>query len=186
MAPSRSPTRTPIYATAAVLVALATGLTTVTLIGSAQRRDDRAIYLRYERALLPALKEGGRIVVQQMRPSLPELSDGKLSRQTAIERAAGWQSAFRQIRADVIGLDPPPFLGDIERRWIAAIDAYLEISDAFVAAATATGAERTTLLDRAVAAGVRADKLFDRAAKVMQSHRRRLGLRTTHDLPDPA
>jgi hypothetical protein len=86
----------------------------------------------------------------------------------------------------VIALDPPPFLDDVERRWTAAIDVYLEIPALFEQAAAVTGAARTTLLDRAVAAGQRADKLFDRAASAMQAHRRRLGLGPTHDLPDPA
>ncbi|MGH2795196.1 MAG: hypothetical protein ACRDKG_12930 [Actinomycetota bacterium] len=176
----------PIYATVAVLAALAIGLTTVALVGSAQRRDDRAAYLRYERALLPSLKEGGRIVVQQIRPSLPDLSEGKIDQRTAIERASGWRGAFTQIQADVIALEPPSFLGDVERIWVSALAAYLEIPDAFQAAADAAGAERTSLLERAIGAGRRADSLFDRAASLMQAHRRRLGLGASPDLPDPA
>jgi hypothetical protein len=177
--------RAPIYATAAVLIALAAGLTTVALVGSAQRRDDRAAYLRYERAIMPSLREGGRIVVQQMRPSIPDLSEGKIGRREALERAAGWTGALQRIRADVAVLDPPSFLGDVERRWIGALDAYLQIPSVFERAAAAQGAERTALLDRAVTTGNRADELFDRAASVMQSHRRRLGLGPSLDLPDP-
>jgi hypothetical protein len=183
---TRSRSRAPLYATIAVFLVLAVGLTSVALVGSAQRRDDRAAYLRYERALLPSLKEGGRIVLQQMRPSLPDLGGGKLDRQTAIQRATGWRRAFQQIRADVRALTPPGFLGDVERRWTSALDTYLLIPDLFEQAATATGTSRTQTLDRAVAAGMRADDLFDRAASVMQAHRRRLGLGATRDLPDPA
>ena len=182
---TRSRSRAPLYATAAVLLGLAIGLTSVALVGSAQRRDDRAAYLRYERALQPALKEGGRIVVQQMRPSIPDLGAGKLDRRTAVERASGWRRAFRQIRVDVVALVPPGFLGDIELRWTRALDAYLSIADLFEQAAAATGPSRTQTLDRAVAAGTRADTLFDRAASVMQAHRRRLGLGPTGELPDP-
>jgi len=182
---NRSRSRAPLYATFAVLCALAIGLTSVALVGSAQRRDDRAAYLRYERALLPSLKEGGRIVLQQMRPSLPDLGGGKLDGQTAVQRAAGWRRAFQKIRADVVALRPPGFLGDIERRWTKALDTYLLIPDLFEQAATSTGPSRTEALDNAVAAGMRADELFDRAASVMQAHRRRLGLGATRDLPDP-
>jgi hypothetical protein len=186
MAGPGSRSRAPIYATVAVLIALAVGLTAVALIGSTQRRDDRAAYLRYERAILPSLREGGRIVVQQMRPSIPDLSEGRIDRQNARGRASGWRAAFAQLRAHVIALDPPSFLGDVERRWVRAIDAYLQIPTFFEQAAAATGERRTALLDRAVAAGNRADDLFDAAASVMQAHRRRLGLGVTHELPDPA
>lgn len=186
MAGSRSGNRAPIYATAAVLIALAIGLTLVAMVGSAQRRDDRAAYLRYERAILPSLRGGGRIVVQQMRPSLLELSEGKIMPQTAIERAAGWRSAFSRIRSDVLAQDPPSFLGDVEARWSAAFDAYLEIPGIFEQSAQAGGSDRTRLLDAAASAGTRADTLFDRAAAVMQSHRRRLGLGATTSPPDPS
>jgi hypothetical protein len=183
---ARSRGRAPIYATVAVLGALAIGLTSVALVGSAQRRDDRAAYLRYERALLPALKEGGRIVVEQMRPSFPDLGGGKIDRRTAVERASGWREAFQRIRKDVIAPVPPGFLGDVEVRWTRALNTYLEIPTLFEQAAVATGSLRTQALDRAVEVGKRADALFDRAASVMQAHRRRLGLGPTHDLPDPA
>jgi hypothetical protein len=178
--------RWPVIATVAVLAGLAAGATAVALVGSAQRRDDRAAYLRYERALLPALREGGRIVQQEMKPSLRELGDGSITQKLAVDRATAWYRQFTMILADVGTLRPPSFLGDVERRWVAAIVAYRKISTLFEQAAKQPGAARVKLLEQAAAAGSRADALFDDASRVMQLHRRRLGLGATGRLPDPA
>jgi len=175
----------PIIATVAVLTGLAAGATAVALVGSAQRRDDRAAYLRYERALLPSLREGGRIVQQEMKPSLRALPTGEISRSVALERAASWREEFNQVLRDVTALSPPSFLGDVERRWVATIDAYRSVADLFAQSANLEGADRTLLLDRAATAGARADDLFDGASSVMQFHRHRLGLGSTSSLPNP-
>jgi hypothetical protein len=176
----------PIIATAAVLLGLAAGATGVALVGSAQRRDDRAAYLGYERALLPSLREGGRIVQEEMKPSLRELADGQLTPAMALERATAWQGEMTKILADVVALDPPSFLGSVEGSWKGAIVLYRGIADLFKQAAKGTGAERTRLLAEAAATGTRADAAFDRASAMMQFHRRRLGLGATSHLPDPA
>jgi hypothetical protein len=176
----------PIIATIAVLGGLAVGATAVALAGSAQRRDDRAAYLRYERALLPSLRDGGRIVQQEMKPSIRELGDGELTQKTALERAGAWRAQFARILADVKALDPPGFLVGIEPRWGRAVDAYAQIADMFTRAVDASGTERSRLLEQVAAIGTRADSLFDDASRVMQFHRRRLGLGSTSKLPDPA
>ena len=178
--------RWPIVATAAVLVGGALGATAVALVGSAQRRDDRKAYLRYESAVLPIVREGGRVVQQEMKPSIRELGGNEITQKTAVDRAAGWRAVFTRIGADLIALDPPGFLGDIGRRWSIAVDGYLKIPDLFDQAAKQTGSARAALLAQAAAAGDSADKLFDDAAGVLQYHRRRLGLGSTSQLPDPA
>jgi hypothetical protein len=175
-----------ILATIAVLGGLAVGATAVALVGSAQRRNDRVAYLRYERAILPPLREGGRIVQQEMKPSLRELADAKITEAEALGRATAWRVELSKLLADVTALDPPSFLGDIEVRWRAAIAGYRQIPDLFELAARQTGAVRGRLLEQAADAGTRADKLFDKASAVMQFHRRRLGLGSTAHLPDPA
>ena len=170
----------------AVLIAGGIGATAVFLVGSAQRRDDRRAILAYERSLTSPLREGGRIVQEEMKPSLGELASGELSSAAALGRASAWRRVLEGVRSDVSALTPPSFLGDIEQRWKAAMDGYLAAADLFGRAASAgPGAERTRLLSEAANAGTRADKLFDAAAAVIQSHRRRLGLGPTTSLPDP-
>ena len=186
MTTSTSRRRWPVIATAVVLLGAAVGATAVALVGSAQRRDDRESYLRYESAVLPLVREGGRVVQQEMKPSIRELGAGEITERMAHDRVAGWRTAFTRLGADLMALDPPGFLGDIERRWTAAVDGYLKIPDLFERAVTQTGDARARLLTEAAAAGESADKLFDDAAAVMQYHRRRLGLGSTSQLPDPA
>jgi hypothetical protein len=175
-----------IVATIAVLGGLAVGATAVALVGSAQRRDDRAAYLGYERAVLPSLREGGRIVQQEMKPSLRELAEGEIAQEAALERATAWRGELAKVLAEVVALRPPSFLGDIEARWTAAIAGYRQIPGLFEQASRQTGPARARLLEQAAGAGARADKLFDKASAVMQFHRRRLGLGSTAHLPDPA
>jgi hypothetical protein len=168
-----------------VVVVGAIGATSVFLAGSAQRRDDRAAYLRYERAALIPIQSGGRLTEQEMKPSLAELGDGRITAAAALERARAWRFAFENVRKELSELDPPSFLGDITHKWSVAIDGYLVIVTRFEEAARATGAERRRLITAAADAGNAADDLFDDAARVMQIHRRRLGLGGTHSLPDP-
>ena len=183
---SRRTKRTAIIASVALVVLGALGATAVFVIGSAQRRDDRASYLRYERAILVPIKDGGRLVEQEIKPSFSDLENGSLSASEAIGRADAWRGDLRQDRARMVSLTPPAFLRGIQTLWASAMNAYLVIPDLFARAARASGSERTGLIDQAAAAGTRADRLFDNAARAMQFHRRRLGLGVTHDLPDPA
>src|SRR5438132_280881 len=142
MARSRSRKRVPIVATAAVLVAGAIGATSVFLVGSAQRRTDRAAYLRYERAILVPVESGGQTVEQQMKPSLGELERREVTPAVAVERADGWRRALQQDRAEMVAIRPPHFLGDIDRLWSVAMDGYLKIPDLFARAARSVGATR--------------------------------------------
>ena len=183
---SRPSKRTAILASAAVVVLGVIGTTSVFLVGSAQRRDDRAAYLRYERAILVPIKDGGRLVEQEMKPSIADLQSGSLPASEAVDRANAWRTDLRQDKTKMVSLAPPKFLRGIEVLWGSAMDAYLEIPDLFARAAHATGPARSALIGQAAAAGTRADRLFDRAARAMQFHRRRLGLGPTHDLPDPS
>ena len=178
--------RWPIIATAAVVLVAAGGATAVFLVGSAQRRDDRRAYLAYERAALVPIREGGQIVQEEMKPSLAQLHNGNVTVTDALTRASGWRNVLRSELTTLLALRPPSFLEDIDAKWTASFDAYVSIADLFAQAARASGPERDRLLDAAAAAGTRADSLFDAAARVMQFHRRRLGLGPTHSLPDPA
>jgi hypothetical protein len=170
-----------------VVLAGAAGATAVYRVGATQRREDRAALLAYERALVPILREGGRLVQEEMKPSLREISEGEITGDTLLGRTAAWRGELERIRARLAALRPPAFLGDIGARWLAAVDAYLAAVDAFEALARApAGSERARLVAEAAAAGERADRVFDRAAAVIQFHRRRLGLGPSPSLPDPA
>ena len=173
-------------AAAAVIVAAVVGALAVSLTRSSERRRERAAYLAYEAAALVPIRAGGRIVEEEMKPSLGELRAGTISALNAHERAAGWRGDMGAALSQLLALHPPAFLGDIAAKWKASLDTYIEIATLFDQAASASGPERLRLLDEAAATGTRADHLFDAAAQVMQLQRQRLGLGVTTQLPNPA
>lgn len=176
--------RSPLVYTIALVVVLSAGATAVFLTGSSNRKDDRAALVSYERSLLPAVREVGRIVVQEMRPSLQEIVEGTITGQQLLDRTGAWQRVFKRARDDLLALEPPAFLGDIEAGWDAAIGAYLITVDASQAVGRADPGSREAAINQAVSLGEGADDLFDRVAGIIQSHRRRLGLGPTTNLPD--
>ena len=149
--------RPALFATLAVVLIGAAGASSVFLVGSKQRRDDRKAYLAYERAILVPI-DAVREVVEEMRSGVRDAS-----------RVQGWRGTLAQARSVIADLEPPSFLLDGEQRWIRAVDAYDVVAQGFDPDALQ-----------------RADDLFDRAAELVQVHRRRLGLGPTTRLPDPA
>lgn len=178
--------RSPLVYTIALVAALATGATAVFLLGSSNRKDDRASLVSYELSLLPAVREAGRIVQQEMKPSLREIMEGTITGRQLLERTGAWQRVFKRVREDLLALEPPALLGDIEAGWDAAMGAYLLTVDAFQTIGRADPASVSFAVDQAVTFAERADDLFDRVAGVIQFHRRRLGLGSSTNLPDPS
>ncbi|MGH2793427.1 MAG: hypothetical protein ACRDKG_03890 [Actinomycetota bacterium] len=177
--------RKPLFYTVAVVVAVAIGTTAVFLVGSANRRSDRNALLSYERAILPHIREAGRIVQQEMKPSLREITDGSLSDAEILERAEAWQRVFERVRADLLALQAPSLLGDIKEAWSAAMGGYLLAVDTVAAIARAPAGQRTVAIEQAATFGERADELFDTVASIIQLHRKRLDLGPSRNLPDP-
>ncbi|MGH2785181.1 MAG: hypothetical protein ACRDJ1_07950 [Actinomycetota bacterium] len=177
--------RGPIFYTVAVVVAVAVGATGIFLVGSANRRSDRNALLAYERAILPHVREAGRIVQQEMKPTLREISDGAVTDSQILERSEAWQRVFERVRADLLALKAPGLLGDIDQAWSAAMGGYLLAVDTVAAIARAAPDQRTVAIDQAATFGERADQLFDTVASIIQFHRKRLGLGPSLNLPDP-
>jgi hypothetical protein len=177
--------RRPVLYTVAVLLALGGGATAVFLRGSAQRRDDRAAIVAYESAVYPIVKEGGRVVQEEMKPSLRQFVEGEIAADELLRRAGSWRRAFEKVRSDVLVLQPPAFLRAIEPRWTRAFDAYLQTITAFEAVARAPASERRARLDQVSTAGTTADHLYDQAVELIRSHRRRLGLGPSPNFPEP-
>ncbi|MEX2557302.1 MAG: hypothetical protein WEB06_16935 [Actinomycetota bacterium] len=178
--------RSPLVYTIALVLVLAAGATAVFLMGSSNRKNDRAALVSYEESLLPAVREAGRIVQQEMKPSLREIVEGTITGVQLLDRTGAWQRVFQRVRDDLLGLEPPALLGDIEAGWDAAMGAYLVTVDAFQTVGRADPGTLSAAVDQAVTIAENADKLFDRVAGVIQFHRRRLGLGASPNLPDPS
>lgn len=178
--------RSPLVYTIALVVTLAIGATAVFLTGSSNREDDRTAIASYERSVLPAVREAGRIVQQEMKPSLREIVEGTITGRQLLDRTDAWERVFKRVRDDLLALDAPPFLGDIDAGWDAAMGAYLVTVDAFRTIGRTDPGSVSVAVDQAVSFAERADDLFDRVAGVIQFHRRRLGLGSSTNLPDPS
>jgi hypothetical protein len=156
--------RPALFATIAVLLIGGAGASAVYLVGSKQRRDDRKAYLAYERAVL--------VPIDAVRGVAGEMRAGP---RDAVKSQA-WRGTLAQARSSIVALAPPSFVRDAEERWLRAIDAYDSAAQRLNDSSSPSG--RDALQP--------ADGLFDRAAELMQFHRRRLGLGPTERLPDPA
>lgn len=161
-----------LLATLAVILIGAAGATSVFLVGSKQRRDDRQDYLAYERSIVVVVREV-RDVVAAMRSRLA-VTGGPSRLSPALLDT--WNHDLATARSAVAALTPPAFLRQIEGRWLAAIDAFARVPS--LIAQASVRAAREALDD--------ADSRLGDAARVMQFHRRRLGLGPTPQLPDPA
>lgn len=177
--------RRPLVYTLAVLAAAGAGATGVFLVGSANRRSDRSAIVAYEKAVLPPIRDAGRIVEQEMKPTLGDIAEGRITDAELLARAAAWQRVFERARGEILALDPPGFLTDMEVKWRVAMDAYLEAVAAFEGIARAAPGDREGAINQAIERGDQADRLFDDAAGLIQFHRRRLGLGSSSNLPDP-
>ena len=177
--------RKPLIYTIAVVVIAAIGATAVFLVGSANRRSDRNALVAYEKAVLPLVRDAGRIVEQEMKPTLREAAENKIADEEITRRAGAWERTFEGVRKGLLDLDPPSFLTDIETGWSTAMGGYLLVVDAFKAIAGAPADQRANAIQQATVFGDRADGLFDQVAGLIQFHRRRLGLGTSQNLPDP-
>ena len=181
----RSWWRRPLIYTIAVLVASAVGVSVVFVVGSANRRSDRNALVAYEKAVLPLVRDAGRVVEQEMKPTLRDVAEGRVTDQQIVQRAAAWEAVFNRVRAGLLELTPPELLGDIQESWSTAMGGYLLVVDAFEAIASSPADTKKVAIDQATLLGERADELFDQVAGVIQFHRRRLDLGTSPDLPDP-
>ena len=177
--------RKPLVYTLVVIVAAAIGAASVFIVGSSNRRSDREAVLAYERAILPLIREAGRIVQQEMKPTLREVAEGEVTDEQIVQRAAAWERVFERVRLDILALDPPALLGEIEEGWSTAMGAYLLAVDAVADITEASADQRASAIDTASTFGERADGFFDDVAGIIQFHRKRLGLGPSQNLPDP-
>jgi hypothetical protein len=177
--------RKPVIYTAAVVIAAAIGATAVFLVGSANRRSDRNALIAYEKAILPLVREAGELVEREMKPTLRDAADGKVSNEDLTRRAGAWERALERIRTELLELSPPPFLTDVEAGWSTSMGGYLLVVDAFKTIAASPPEQRANAIRQATTFGEQADELFDQVASLIQFHRRRLDLGPSQNLPDP-
>jgi hypothetical protein len=180
------------WAIGAVVVACAAGFVLVLALGrpaddSGQpAHPDTAALTAYTAALGAPTREGGRIVQQEMKPSLGEFERGETDAPTFVVRARGWQLELARVRDQLDHISVPPAIASAGGLFHRAMQAYIDAARLFEQAGEATQAQRQAAIDRAVAQARQADTDFDQAAAVVQRALRNAGLPPDHNLPDPS
>ena len=180
------------WAIGVVVIACAAGLVLVLALARSAgdsgqpAHPDAAALTAYTAALAPPTKEGGRIVQQEMKPSLGEFEQGQLSAADFVVRARGWQLELGRVRDAIDHVAVPPVIASAGGLFHQAMQAYIDAARLFEQAGEAAAADRQAALQRAVAAAREADRQFDQAAIVVQRALRNAGLPADHNLPDPS
>ena len=154
--------------------------------GSPPPKPDAAALTAYTTALRPPTSEGGRIVQQEMKPSLSEFGSGTVDGPTFAARARGWQLALARVRDDIDKIAVPPSIPSAGPLFHDAMTAYVHAAQLFEQAGTAPADRRQSAVDAAIAAARAADQAFDRAAVVVQRALRAAGLPPDSALPNPS
>jgi hypothetical protein len=137
----------------------------------------------YQGALIVPLREGGRVVEQDMKPTVTDFTQGTVTPAALSERSATWVDELTRVREQVAAVPAPDPLRPASAGFDRALARYVDAARGFGTAARAT--DRTAALDAAYTIANDADHLYDSASAVLQRVRRDLGLDPSSDFPDP-
>jgi hypothetical protein len=141
--------------------------------------------LAYEKQLVPLVQDGGRVVEHGMRPAVHDLQVEHIVPGWQIAREGdGWITNLTEVRRKVARVSTPSGLRPAQDAFLEALDEYVVAARTFRAAALATGARRTELLDKGVSQAEVADHTYDRGSAVVQGIRHELGLPSSPYFPE--
>jgi hypothetical protein len=130
----------------------------------------------YTKKAAELAKEGGRIVVQEIRPSLREIESGELKPEQFRTFAKGWKSGMENVRRGFAEARTTEHLKPVAKLFDEAFRLYIAAIDLFAAASLKTGQELKDAITAAIPTAERADKTYDRAAAALRKERKRVGL----------
>jgi hypothetical protein len=134
---------------------------------SSSTRDDVRTYVDATRA---AGKDGGRIIVEEIKPSLNDLRAGRLAPPEFVERAVGWKRDLETVRLAFAAAHPPTShagLAEAASLFDRAMHQYEDALDSFAAAATAPGPQLADALAPGIRLAEAADETYDRARSLV-------------------
>ena len=138
--------------------------------------EERRAVDAYTETVAPLAREGGRIVVQEIRPSLGDLSSGRIDAAEFGRRASAWKAAMQKVRTGFANAPRTPGLEQTAKIFDISFNLYLEAIDAFVIASSKTGEALTAAISAAVPTAERADTTYDQAVALLKKERKRVGL----------
>ena len=150
--------------------------TTYALKAFEKQRDARRV-IAYAHEIEPLAKEGGQLVVTEMRPSIADIQSGKVSPEQFRLYAARWRARFVQIRNGFHAVDHSDDLEAIASVYDRSLRLYIEAIDGFVEASRAPIDQMNTAFQPAIKDAEEADSTYDVASHLLSAEFRRLGLK---------
>lgn len=181
------------WSIAAVVLACAVGLIALFAAsnaggpgGTPTPHPGAAVLTTYTTALRGPTSDGGRIVEEEMKPSIGELSQGQVDPTTFAQRARGWELDLTRVRDELDRIPVPPAIASAGPLFHQAMDAYIAAARLFEqAAAIPASAQRDAAIQTAITQAQSADRQYDAAALVVQRALAAAGLQPDSALPNP-
>lgn len=143
---------------------------------TAPRVTDTRSLLAYADAIYPGAEMAGRSIVKGIRPDIADFEAGRISVDVWNADMQTRQFELAAARAIFDAADAPASVGDAAQWFTRAFDDYQRAVELLLRAGSATGAQRTELIDQAASIGDAGDGAFDRGTARIQAARRARGL----------
>ena len=139
---------------------------------------------RYSAAVDLLAKDAGRMVVEEIRPRLSDLREGRITPEQFRTEADYWRVRMEAARVAVAKLRPADGLIEAAELFETAFRQYVDAIVAFSAASRRPTPELTGAISAAIPLAEKADKTYDEADALVQAALARHGLPTRPTLPD--
>ncbi|MFN2609462.1 MAG: hypothetical protein ABR507_01090 [Actinomycetota bacterium] len=164
---------------AALALVMALGaLTTPTLLAvrAIHKRNDAKAVVAYAKHIEPLAKDGGELVVTEMRPSIKELGAGTLAPEQFRQYAERWHARFLQIRSGFSAAPHGGRLQTVASVYDRSLRLYISAIDGFVRASQSSTAEIQSSIAPGIKIAESADATYDTASRLLSAEFKRLGL----------
>lgn len=173
---------------ALLVMALASGATTVYLVGSHNRESDRQSALRYEAAVLAEVREMT-VIAGALADAADAFAAKRLSTGAFLASVREWSATLKAVATRIEAIDVPAPFGTGEKLFAPAARTYARAADLYIEAGAcrpATLPVGTTCVTVGQANNVASDALalYRRAAALLQRTRLRLGLGESPNFSD--
>ena len=143
---------------------------------NATARQQQATLISWEADVHPLVVAAGQVVALGPRQGVSEVANRTKPADQLHRMAAGWHGRLVALTAQLAATPTPNFLARAHALLNRAMTGYVDATKSLLAATTARGLRRTSLLAAATAAGKTSDRIYDDAVAAIAQWRSRLGL----------
>ena len=122
------------------------------------------------------IEDVGAMVVDEIKPSLPDLVYNKITPQDFQNYALGWHARIDRARRKFDACPAPPKLRPAAKLYDKSMLQYIQAVDAFAAASKRPQPEIQGAISTSTHVADAADKTYDRADELVKNEMKRLGL----------